>query len=1141
VLLLGTALTGALSGSHANAGDVFVTNADAGTTFNGATTNINGGDASTIVHIIQDIGGFSSGAVTPANNATISFHGEASSTDSAATTRTITGTGTVINVAAAASSTVNVNLLNLTITTPSGSYGLVLQGQGSGATFNLTSNASFSSAISLDNATINIGNAADLGSTTNQVAVSNNVTLAVAQTTTIQQSFTGSSVLAFLVAANQTVTVASDITGTLGVTLGSSSSPSTGTLVLSGTNTYTGDTDVETGTLQITGSTTSNTTVAAAGTLSLSGTIQGNVTNAGHFDNSGTVDGSVTNSGTADNSSAGTINGTVTNTGTFSNSGIVSGVVTTNTGGTTTNTGRFDNDVFVAHGATLNQAGGSVAGVITNNGTVDFTGGTINNASIVNNGRFDFDRTDTITYAGVISGSGTVQHDGTGTTTLSGHNTYTGDTTVNAGTLNVTGSTTSNTTVATTGTLNVSGTIHGNITNNGAFDNSGAIGGSVTNSGVFGNSGVVSGVVTTNTGGTTTNTGRFDNDVFIANGATLTQTAGSIAGALTNNGTVDFKGGTINTNGMVNNGRFDFDRSDDITYDGVISGTGSVQQSGAGKTTLSGINTYTGATIVDGGTLSVSGDISSSALTTVNAGAVLRGNGTVGNLQVNGGTLAPGNIGLLTVRGNLSFTTASAYMIEVSPTSADRINVTGSASPGGANVSARFAPGTTIAKRYVIVNAAGGVNGAFNSVVNTDLPVGFQSSLSYDANNAYLDVNLAFVVQPSVHLDANQQKLANALVAAFRSNGSINRQFGGLTPAAMTQLSGETSTGSQQLTFNAMTQFAGSMLDHGTGGGDASVYSSSAYAPSAYASESKVRTAKERAAFDMISEEPSSQASDRRWSVWATGFGGSQANNGNVTQGSSSSISRIYGSVVGADYRMTPETVMGFAMAGGATNFSVANGGTGRSNLFQAGAFITHTVGASYISGAFAYGWQDVTTDRTVTVTGIDRLHAHYDANSYSGRIESGHRIATPWIGITPYAAAQVTAFDLPAYAEQVLSGSDIFALSYGAKDATATRGELGIRTDRTIALWDAALTLRGRAAWAHDFNNNHSITATFQSLPGSSFVVDGAESAQNSALTTLSAEINWLNGWSASATFEGEFSSVTTAYAGKGGVRYAW
>ena len=84
-------------------------------------------------------------------------------------------------------------------------------------------------------------------------------------------------------------------------------------------------------------------------------------------------------------------------------------------------------------------------------------------------------------------------------------------------------------------------------------------------------------------------------------------------------------------------------------------------------------------------------------------------------------------------------------------------------------------------------------------------------------------------------------------------------------------------------------------------------------------------------------------------------------------------------------------------------------------------------------------------------------------------------------------------------------------------------------------------LTLRGRAAWAHDFNPDRAVGATFQALPGASFVVNGARQASDSALTTASAEMKWLNGWSMAATFEGEFSNVTRSYAGKGVVRYAW
>jgi uncharacterized protein with beta-barrel porin domain len=63
----------------------------------------------------------------------------------------------------------------------------------------------------------------------------------------------------------------------------------------------------------------------------------------------------------------------------------------------------------------------------------------------------------------------------------------------------------------------------------------------------------------------------------------------------------------------------------------------------------------------------------------------------------------------------------------------------------------------------------------------------------------------------------------------------------------------------------------------------------------------------------------------------------------------------------------------------------------------------------------------------------------------------------------------------------------------------------------------------------------------TFQSLPGASFVVNGAAQASDSALVTAAAEVKWMNGFSLAATFEGEFSDVTRSYAGKGVARYQW
>ncbi|UFZ06599.1 autotransporter domain-containing protein [Bradyrhizobium ontarionense] len=587
------------------------------------------------------------------------------------------------------------------------------------------------------------------------------------------------------------------------------------------------------------------------------------------------------------------------------------------------------------------------------------------------------------------------------------------------------------------------------------------------------------------------------------------------------------------------------------TFAPVITGSGAGTRTvrvEAGKTILTAASTYTGPTIIDGGTLSVNGSIASSAVT-VNAGGTLGGSGTVGNTMINGGTLAPGNsIGLLTVNGSLSFTAASSYMVEISPTSADRVNVSGTATLSGATVNASFAPGSYVAKQYTIVNAGGGISGRFGSVVNSNLPSGFKSSLSYDANNAYLDLALAFVAPPNTGLNINQTNVGNALVNYFNVNGGIPLVYGGLTAPGLTQASGEIATAVQPAMVHAMTQFTTAMTD--VGAADRSLGQSSAMGladegdlANAYASVPLRGTVGDTFSLNAKAA-PRAPPFESRWRAWASGFGGGQTTDGNAVIGSSAATSRMFGVAAGADYWLSRATVAGFALAGGGTNFNAAAGGSGRTDLFQTGAFIKHMAGPAYVSAAAAYGWHDVTTDRTVAISGVDQLRARFRADNFAGRLEGGSRFGTAWLGglgLTPYAAAQVTTTRLPRYAETVTAGANTFALSYRAKTVTAPRTELGMRNDKSFALSDALLTLRGRAAWAHDFNPLSAASASFEALPGASFVVNGAAAARDAALTTVSAEVNWLNGVALAATFEGEFSAVTRAYAGRSVARYRW
>jgi autotransporter-associated beta strand protein len=81
----------------------------------------------------------------------------------------------------------------------------------------------------------------------------------------------------------------------------------TGTFILSGANTYTGDTNINRGVLQVDGSITSNTFVNQRGTLAGIGTIQGDVTNAGGTVTPGDPLGSLTVSGNYTQQASGTL------------------------------------------------------------------------------------------------------------------------------------------------------------------------------------------------------------------------------------------------------------------------------------------------------------------------------------------------------------------------------------------------------------------------------------------------------------------------------------------------------------------------------------------------------------------------------------------------------------------------------------------------------------------------------------------------------------------------------------------------------------------------------------------------------------------------------------------------------------------
>ncbi len=558
---------------------------------------------------------------------------------------------------------------------------------------------------------------------------------------------------------------------------------------------------------------------------------------------------------------------------------------------------------------------------------------------MTDNATLAFDRSDSATFGGVISGAGLVDQIGGGTTILTGVNTYTGGTTISAGVLEVANNSSVGTGgIALDGGAFRSGAAGLSFANPFAIDTTGGtidtqanaltLSGPITNgngatgaltkigAGVLTLSGVSSYTGPTNINAGTLQAGAANalapSSAFtVASGAALdlggfNELIGSLAGAgvVTNSGA----GLAILTAGGDNAS---------TVFSGVIEDDGptGLTKIGSGTLVLSGTNTYTGPTNVNAGVLDVMGSIASSSQTTVSGGATLMGAGAVGATRINsGGILAPGS-GVpgssMSVHGPLIFSAGSTYRVEVSPTAASFAKVSGPASLSG-TVLADFASGTYLSRQYTILTASGGLGGTtFAGLVTIDPPAGFAESLAYDADDVYLNLfaNLGLVGG----LNLNQRNVANALDGAFNGGASLPPSFVnvfGLTDdglaSALTELSGEAATGSRQNDFLFTDMFLSLLLDphvvnRGGGIGQAGSFgagpscSTEDQAPSSAAA---LPTRKPSIAEQALPCAP-------HWTVWGAAFGGGEQVSGNAAIGSRDVSMSAGGFAVGAEYRAT--------------------------------------------------------------------------------------------------------------------------------------------------------------------------------------------------------------------------------------------
>ena len=490
-------------------------------------------------------------------------------------------------------------------------------------------------------------------------------------------------------------------------------------------------------------------TKLSAGTLNLSGA---NTYSGGTTINAGVVGVSVSNS------ALGTGAVSVANGSTLqiSDGRTLANAITINGNGAVN--GAIDSNLGTGNTATLSSALtlGSSSAVSSDSGTLVLSGGVTGTGDLTLKGA----GTTTVSSA-ITTGTGNVNVSGPGAVTLSGANTYTGTTTVNAGTLNLSGA---------------SATVQGALTENAGTINE-------TTSNQIASASAVNingGALNLSTGTAQTLTGSFNT----ATGSTLSLGTTGAGATLTLNGT-----GTD-------------------TLDGVISGTGSLVTSNTGTTVLAGANTYSGGTtstnvvnvlnnasfgtgavaINSGGnvqiqnnvTLANSFNISSTGTAFAGAFENISGNNTVsGPVTVSGASRVQSDSGTLTISGAVGL---GANSLDVGGNS----NVTVSNAITGTAASSLTKDGTgtlTLAAANPSFLGSVAINGG---------------TLQTNVSNAISGNAVTIASGATLNLNGTSQS-----VGAFTSNGALNLgSSGSFTLLGSATLAGSLS-GTGTITLNS--------------------------------------------------------------------------------------------------------------------------------------------------------------------------------------------------------------------------------------------------------------------------------------------------------------------------------------------------